>query len=125
MAPLPDQRQALGRAGEDRALADYTSRGYELLDRNWRDGKKGELDLVLLQGATVVVCEVKTRRSDSFGDALEAVTVSKQLRLRRLASAWLTANRDRLPHRQIELRIDVAAVRLGRNVTVEIVEGAC
>jgi putative endonuclease len=125
VAPLPDQRQALGRAGEERVLADYTSRGYELLDRNWRDGKRGELDLVLLHGATVVVCEVKTRRSDAFGDALEAVTVTKQQRLRRLASAWLMTNRDRVPHGRIDIRIDVAAVRLGRDVSVEIVEGAC
>lgn len=120
----PDH-QALGRAGEDHVVQHYLARGYELLDRNWRDGRKGELDLVFGHGSEVVVCEVKTRRSDAFGDALEAVTQAKQQRLRRLAVAWLTANRQLVTASRPQLRIDVAAVRLGKDVTVEVVEAAC
>ncbi len=123
--PRSDQRQALGRAGEDRVVQHYQDLGFEVLDRNWRDGRRGELDLVVGKGLLVVACEVKTRRSDAFGDPLEAVTPAKQQRLRRLASAWMAANRDRVPPGRPELRIDVAAVRLDRDVSVEIVEGAC
>jgi putative endonuclease len=103
-----------------------------LLDRNWHDGRAGELDLVLGKvdaeagQQLVVVCEVKTRRTDTFGDGLEAVTSDKQRRLRKLAASWLTAHRESLGATRVELRIDVAAVRLGRGpAVIEIVEAAC
>jgi putative endonuclease len=128
-----NDRQLLGAAGEDRVIAKYLADGYRLLDRNWHDGRSGELDLVFTKRLethhVVAVCEVKTRRTDTFGDGLEAVTVTKQRRLRRLAAAWLTSRRDlvgAVTNEPIELRIDVAAVRLGRGpAVIEIVEGAC
>ena len=40
----------------------------------------------------MVVCEVKTRSSTTFGTPLEAITRTKQARLRRLASRWLVAH---------------------------------
>ncbi len=95
----------------------YRERGYEVLSRNWRR-RDGELDLVLAAEGLVVFCEVKTRTSDAFGAPAEAVTRSKQARLRRLAAQWLgehgTTHRGRL-------RFDVASVLAGR---VEVLEGA-
>ena len=61
----------------------YEARGYEVLARNWRV-REGELDLVVARDGALVFCEVKSRSSDAFGLPAEAVTVSKQARLRRL-----------------------------------------
>lgn len=103
--------------GEEAAAGWYQSRGYEVVARNWR-GQHGELDLVLRRSATIVFCEVKTRSSVAFGEPHEAVTRTKQLRIRRLALEWL-AQQGR--HPRFEIRFDVASVRAG---AVEVLEGA-
>ena len=76
-----------------------------LLDRNWRCAV-GEIDLVLREGDTLVVCEVKTRRSLAQGHPLAAVTPKKANRLRRLAAAWL-ADHDVHPR---DVRIDMVGI---------------
>jgi putative endonuclease len=109
-------RRRLGAAGEELVAGWYQTAGYEILARNWRC-PEGEIDLVCRLGQTVVVCEVKTRRSLAFGLPAEAVTAAKRRRLRRLAVRWLAeagvACRD--------VRFDVAAVTPG---VVEVIEGA-
>lgn len=117
---------ALGRYGEDRAARWYTSRGYNVVDRNWRCAA-GELDLVVVRpttaGLELVVVEVKTRSSDRFGSPLEAVGTEKQLRLRRLAGEWLAARWNEVARggRPAGVRFDVVAVLGGK---VQVVEGA-
>jgi putative endonuclease len=118
----PDTRRALGAAGEDAVARWYTAAGYQLLDRNWRC-REGELDLVLAAPGSVVFCEVKTRRGTGFGTPAEAVTATKQRRLRTLAARWLAAH----PHaRARELRFDVASVLAlrGEAPVIDVIEGA-
>lgn len=86
-------------------LGIYRMPGLVLIDRNWR-GRSGEVDLVALDGAILVICEVKTRTSDQFGGPLAAVTPPKVSRLRRLAAEWLADH----PLQVDGLRIDVVAV---------------
>ena len=62
-----------------------------------------------------MICEVKARASNAFGSPAEAVTITKQKRLRRLASAWLRED-DR---RWSEIRFDVAAVTGGKLDMIE------
>jgi putative endonuclease len=107
----------LGRQGEALAEATYRERGYRVLARNWRNGRSGELDLVLSQGRQLVVCEVKTRSSTAFGVPAEAVDRRKQARLRALTGAFLAAHELR----PAGIRFDVASVLDGR---VEIIEAA-
>ena len=97
--------QARGRWGEDLAAREYRRRGYEVLDRNWRTSN-GELDLVVRSADTVVFCEVKTRRTAAFGGPASAVDRRKQLRIRRLAGAWLAAHHVR----GVPVRFDVVAI---------------
>ena len=115
-----DARRGLGTCGEDAVAHWYEERGYMVASRNWRV-REGELDLVLQRGHTLVFCEVKTRRGDSFGTPFEAVTVTKQRRLRTLAMRWLSEHRVRAG----ELRFDVAAVRVrGAVREIEVLEAA-
>ena len=88
-------------------IADYLiKKGYSVIDRNRRI-KGGEIDLIASTPEGVIVfIEVKTRSSESFGHPLEAINSDKQLRLMRLALAWLLANKKwNNPY-----RIDCAAV---------------
>jgi putative endonuclease len=102
---VTDARRAYGQAGEDRAAAWYRSRGYTILDRNWRC-REGELDLVVRRGRTLVFVEVKARRTDRFGTPAEAVTPTKQRRLRALARRYL----DEHDLRPSSLRFDVVSI---------------
>ncbi len=98
--------RARGAYGERRAAEWYVARGFAVLDRNWRSGRLGELDLVVADGRLVVFCEVKARASDAYGSGAEAITPTKQLRIRRLAAAWL-ATHDRSAN---QIRFDVVCV---------------
>ena len=113
---MTDARRAYGQAGEDRAAAWYRARGYEVLARNWRC-RDGELDLVVRRGRTLVFVEVKARRTDRFGIPAEAVTPTKQRRLRTLAGRYLDAT-DARPK---SLRFDVVSILGG---TLEVIEAA-
>jgi putative endonuclease len=109
-------RRDLGAWGEDRVAAWYEAKGYTVVDRNWRC-RQGELDLVARRGRVVVFCEVKTRSSTAFGAPVEAVTRTKQARLRVLAARWLEDS-DLVAR---EIRFDVASVLQG---DIEVLEGA-
>ena len=105
MTTTARQRSALGAYGEALAARHLVGQGMVLLDRNWRC-PQGEIDLVLREGRTLVVCEVKTRSSAAFGSPLEAVTEQKAARLRRLAARWLADHDLRPP----DVRIDLVGV---------------
>ena len=112
-----DRRNAaLGGFGEAMAAAHYRAHGYAVLERNWRC-RAGEIDLICARGTTLVVCEVKARTGTAHGHPLEAVTRSKQLRLRRLAAAYLGLQE----RRWAEVRFDVVSVLDG---SLDVVEGA-
>ncbi len=95
----------LGGHGERIAAAYLSDVGLRVLDRNWRC-RDGELDIVAREGNALVFCEVKTRRESGFGHPVEAVTRTKQRRLRTLAQRWLAAHDEHAP----ELRFDVVGV---------------
>ncbi len=102
-----EHRRDLGRAGEDLAARLLEDHGLRVLDRNWRDGRRGELDIVAADpdGGGLVIVEVRTRTGSRFGSALESVDVRKIARVRRLAAAWLSAHDAHGP-----VRFDVVAV---------------
>ncbi len=117
---MSDARRRLGTFGEDAAARWYEARGFEIVDRNWRV-REGEIDLVARRGRMIVFCEVKTRSSDRFGSPVEAVTITKQRRLRTLAAKWLVAH----PARHGEVRFDVASVTpAGASPSVAVIEAA-
>lgn len=96
----------LGAWGEARAEEYLRSLSMEILDRNWRH-RLGEIDIVARLDHALIVVEVKTRRSRTFGSPIEAVTPSKLQRLRLLAGAWLAAHPD---IRVRDVRIDVIGI---------------
>lgn len=116
-----DERTDVGRRGEAAVERLYVSRGYRVVARNWRC-RIGELDLVVTQGATFVICEVKTRRSSRFGGGYEAVDARKRQKLRALAEMFCLQH----PIGTSSIRFDVASVRLRADgsAAVEIFDDA-
>lgn len=107
-------RQALGRYGEDVAARHLVEQGLVLLERNWRCDE-GEIDLVLRDGPTLVVCEVKTRTSLEVGTPHEAITDAKLVRLKRLGERWAAARGVRPDGTRVDL---VAVLRPRRGPAV-------
>lgn len=96
----------LGTRGEDAACAFLERRGHTIVERNWKD-KRGEIDIISLEGEELVLTEVKTRSGEDFGSPEDAVDPRKQKRLRRLGGAYLThASLD-----DVSVRFDVIAIR--------------
>lgn len=95
-----------GSASEGRAVAYLKRKGFRILERNYR-APAGEIDIVALDGKTVVFIEVKARRGEGFGGPEAAVDDRKQRRISRAALAYLSAHRalDRL------CRFDILSVR--------------
>jgi putative endonuclease len=79
--------------------------GMRVLARNWRS-RFGELDLVALDGTTLVFVEVKCRARDDLYDPALAVDHRKRARLRRLAGAFMAMEK---PHFD-GCRFDVVSV---------------
>ncbi len=102
-------RSAMGRYGETLAARRLTEAGLTVLERNWRSGRAGEIDIVARDGDVLVVCEVKTRREGPFQHPMEAVTPQKAERLRGLAERWIQTHGGAPPG---GVRIDVVGVLL-------------
>jgi putative endonuclease len=98
-------KDLFGRQGEILASDFLVAQGMRIVDRNWRC-PEGEIDIVAIDGDTLVVAEVKTRRSLDYGHPFEAVGTAKLARLHRLAHSWSREHELRLAHR----RVDVVAV---------------
>lgn len=103
-----------GREGEDRAAEFLRARGYRVLARNVRF-PRGELDLVCLDGATLVFVEVKARSAKAYGSALGAVDARKRRTLRRLAGEYAQIVAPNARYRFDVVAIDGERIALHRN----------
>jgi putative endonuclease len=93
-----------GKSAEDQAHDFLVSKGLEPVCRNYRC-KQGELDLVMRDQQALVIIEVRYRKSDVYGSALESVTHSKQARIIAATQHYLSTLRVDCP-----LRFDVVAI---------------
>ena len=75
--PKPTARQGLGRTGERLAAEALISKGYHILERNFRC-RQGEIDLVAEDEQDLIFVEVKARRGVSFGLPEDALTIYKR-----------------------------------------------
>ena len=110
----PDAREK-GRLGEDAACELLRSKGFRIVERNWRV-RAGEVDVIARRGEVLVFAEVKSRTGTAFGEPEESVTPAKARRLRALAAEYLAQAEERG-----EVRFDVIAVMLdSAGVVLEI-----
>ena len=115
-----DGRRETGRVGEELAAAFVGRLGYRVVVRNFRC-RAGEIDLVALDGDTVVFLEVRTRSGAGRGTPLESVDGRKQAQVGRVARHYLAMR----GWHERAARFDVIGIRWDADPpSVEHVRGA-
>ena len=99
-----NNNQDFGKFGEDLAVNYLINKGYQILERNWRSGHK-EIDIIALDGNTLVAVEVKTRQSNTYGEPDIAVGAMKQQMLIWAADAYV-----RYKNLDVEVRFDIISI---------------
>ncbi len=107
----------LGKWGEDEAALYYEDRGYEILERDWKVGKR-DIDLIALteDKDMLVFVEVKTRQNNDLQEPEEAVDVKKMRNLAIAANAYV-----KLHGLDMDVRFDIISV-IGKSSCVESIE---
>ena len=109
-----DSTHARGKRGEALAVTYLESRGYRIVECNFRC-RLGELDIVAMDGSTLVFVEVRSKASGQHGGAIATVTRAKQARVARVAQAYLSMRRPRFE----SCRFDVIGITGGQLEHIE------
>ena len=113
-------KQAFGELGERIAERWLRKRGWRVVNRRFRNGRR-DIDLVVEQDGTVAFVEVKARKGDDFGGPVAAVNWRKQKELAKSANVWI----DRHGQPLESYRFDVFGVLVhGERVRVRHVPDA-
>ncbi len=102
---------------EDLAVDYLHKNGYIILERNFYT-RRGEADIIALDGDVLCFIEVKYRKDDTYGTAAEAVTPRKQMRIIKTAKVFLSGNER---FNDYSIRFDVLAIDGDR---ISLIEGA-
>jgi putative endonuclease len=109
----------LGTSGENLAVNHLTTKGYEIVERNFR-WKHSEIDIICEKDGLLVVVEVKTRNSNALGKPYQSVTIAKQRRVIKVANHYI-----QLYKREEEVRFDIVSIILNQNrMELEHIENA-
>lgn len=107
---MESNKKDIGKIGEEIAVNFLQENGFEILIRNYRFGKTGEIDVIIEDPwkNQLVFVEVKTRANLEFGEPEYAVTKSKIKQLRKVASAYFYEKEIQ----EQDCRFDVIAITL-------------
>lgn len=124
-APAPplapaDRRRRIGVLGEQHARRHLERRGYRIVAAQART-RHGEIDLIAVDGTTLVFVEVKTRVARGGAAPWTSLHPRKQAQVRRLAVAWLAENAADRP-RTREIRFDAVLVTVDRDGVLRAVD---
>ena len=78
-----------GKFGEDKAAEYLRNKGYKIIRRNF-SCRAGEIDIIAEDERYLVFAEVKLRKNDRYGEAREFVNTSKQQKIIKTASLFLS-----------------------------------
>jgi len=92
-----------GRRGEEQAAAVLEAAGMEIIVKNFRS-KTGEIDIIALDGETIVFAEVKTWSTFGMEDLMYGIDVRKQRKIIKTAKFFLLENRK---YSNMTIRFDV------------------
>ena len=108
-------RLSLGEQGEMAACRFLKTRGYEILEKNYKC-KLGEIDVIARRQGRLAFVEIKTRTSARFGTPQEAVDLRKQEKIFKVAQWYLKEKKIlRSP-----IAFDIVAILWGEGQTPEI-----
>ena len=93
-----------GKWGEDLAVAYLEKKGYTIVERDWKSGRR-DIDIIALDDDVVVFVEVKTRRNRLFGEPEESVDYHKLQNLQQAISHYV-----KFKHIRQEIRFDIISI---------------
>ncbi|MCX7095219.1 MAG: YraN family protein [Methylobacter sp.] len=99
-----------GESAEEQAHKFLIDKGLKPVSRNFRC-KQGELDLIMTDRQTLVIVEVRFRKTDKYGSAVESITRTKQSRIIAATHIYLSAQKTDRP-----IRFDVVAISGNGNI---------
>ncbi|TAK60343.1 YraN family protein [Methylobacter sp.] len=99
-----------GESAEEQAHNFLIKKGLKPVSRNFRC-KQGELDLIMTDKQTLVIIEVRFRKTDKYGSAVESVTRTKQSRIIAATHVYLASKKTNGP-----IRFDVVAISGNGNI---------
>ena len=105
----------LGDCGEDLACRYLEKQGFKILERNKHYSRFCEIDIIAQIKNTLVFVEVKTRKTNSFGSPLEAITKTKYSHIRQGALTYLGENSKKFSN----FRIDAIGITLEPKVEIK------
>lgn len=108
----PNRAHSLGRWGEHLAARLLERRGWRIVRRNYRFGRR-EVDLIVRREDVLAFVEVKTRAGEGFGDPTEAITWRKRREIEAVAAHFLASHGPT----DLAVRFDAVAVTVGPNGT--------
>ena len=94
----------LGKWGEDQAVEYLQHKGYTIIERDWKSGKR-DLDIIAQDGNVIVFVEVKTRRNRLYGEPEESVDYHKLQNLQQAISHYV-----KFKHIRQEIRFDIISI---------------
>ncbi len=106
-------KKDLGNKGEQKAVSFFESNGFEILGRNFRCGKLGEIDIIAKKDNLIIFAEVKSRNSLKFGGAYYSVSEAKKQTIKKVARSFLTSNPE-FYSKDFLYRFDLVAIENGR-----------
>ena len=99
--PFMENKNLLGRLGEENAARYLKQRGYAIIARNYRH-LKAEIDLIARKGDTLAIVEVKTRTGNSLQSVMDAVNRNKRNRLIKAADHFIVSH-----ELEVDARFDI------------------
>ena len=84
------RNRELGQSGESLAAVFLGEKKFDIIKRNFRYSKYGEIDIIAQKGSLIIFVEVKNRMSDKFGGPLYSISAKKKRSLKTAAKAFLS-----------------------------------
>ncbi len=115
--------RSFGALGEEQAKEYLEDKGYKILNRNYRVGRIGEIDIIAKDHDTLCFIEVKTRSNENFGTPAQAVSPHKQATIIKIAQIYM----QKYNLYDIPVRFDIVEIlmdRKGNTKDVNLLENA-
>ncbi len=109
-------KKQCGNQGEELATQYLLENGYQIVKRNFKFGREGEIDIIANHNNTLVFIEVKTRTNHSFGDPIEQISQRKRKNWYHAAKGFLYVNKIS----NQECRFDAIIIDLSKDAKEQI-----
>ncbi|MBN2403163.1 MAG: YraN family protein [Spirochaetes bacterium] len=111
-------RKDFGDKGEEIAASFLQKNGFEIIIRNYRFSKAGEIDIIARKGNLIIFAEVKSRNSGSYGGAYYSITEKKKQTIKKVARQFLHVH-PAFFSKDMTYRFDMIAVDNNRAEWIE------